>query len=89
MATLFTKILAAGLNVRPDYVDAMLNAYKNELTQVNYSPEFAKSQRLRKKATAVRRTKQKLDDDALLRKLERFDVPDEKAPPKKVGARRR
>ncbi len=73
----------------PDLVGSMLNAYKDELTQITYTPEYAKRQRLRKTVEVVQTVKKKLDDDALLKKLEGFSAPEEKAPPKKAGARRR
>jgi len=75
--------------MRSDSLEAMLNAYKDELTQVNYTPEYAEYQRRRKKTLASRTTKKKLADDALLKKLEGFTAPEETAPQTKAGARRR
>lgn len=82
-------MLGGALGVRAIDIEAMLNAYKDELTQVVYTPEYAKRQRQRKTVEVVQKTKKKLDDDALLKKLEGLTAPEEKAPPKKAGARRR
>lgn len=67
----------------------MLSAYKDELTQVKYTPGYAQEFRRRKRATVAQQVKNKLDDEALLKKLEGFTAPEEKAPPPKAGARRR
>jgi hypothetical protein len=67
----------------------MLDVYKSELTQIRYTPEYAKIHRQRKTVNAVRQVKKQLDDAALLKKLEGFTAPEEKAPPKKADARRR
>jgi hypothetical protein len=67
----------------------MLNAYKDELTQVTYTPEYRKRQRHLKTVEVVQTVKKKLDDDALLKRLEGFTAPEETAPPKKAGARRK
>ena len=75
--------------MRSDTLEAMLNAYKDELTQGTYTPEYAAYLRRSKKAVVRQKTKNKLSDDALLRKLEGLTAPDETAPAKKVGARRR
>ncbi len=89
LATLFAKMLGGALGVRGDLVDAMLTTYKHELSQVSYTPEYAKWQRRRKTVEVVQQVKKKLDDNALLKKLEGFTAPEEKAPTKKTGARRR
>jgi hypothetical protein len=89
LVALFARILGGGLMMRSDALEAMLSAYKNELTQVNYTPEFVDQQRRQKKSVAKQKVKKKLDDDALLKKLEGFTAPEETAPPKKAGARRR
>lgn len=88
-ATLFSRMLGSALNVRSDFIEAMLNAYKDELTQASYTPQYAKKQRQQAKAVASRKTKKKLDDEALLQKLDRLTVPDEKSPAAKAGARRK
>jgi hypothetical protein len=67
----------------------MLDVYRDELTQVAYTPAYAAKLRHRKVAVSTKKVKKKLDDEALLRKLEGFTAPDEKAPPTKGGARRR
>jgi len=89
LVSLFARILGGGLGMRSDTLEAMLSAYKDELTQVSYTPGFAAYQRRRKKAVIQRKTKNKLSDDALLRKLEGLTAPEEMPPPKKAGARRR
>lgn len=75
--------------MRSDSLEAMLNAYKDELTQVNYTPEYADLQRRRKKAIIGKKKKKKLADEALLKKLDGFSAPEETAPTKKEGARKR
>lgn len=82
-------MLGRALGMREDWVESMLTTYKDELTQVTYTPEYVKRQRQRKTVEVVQTVKKKLDDDALLKKLEGFTAPEEKAPPKKAGARRR
>jgi hypothetical protein len=82
-------MLREALGVPRDLVEAMLTAYKDELTQVTYTPEYVKRQRQRKTVEVVRTVKKKLDDDALLKRLEGFTAPEETAPPKKAGARRK
>ena len=67
----------------------MLSAYKDELSQVVYTPEYAAYQRKRSQAIIKKQTRNKLSDDALLRKLEGLTSPDETAPVAKAGARRR
>lgn len=89
MVELFARILGGGLQMRDATLEAMLSAYKNELTQVTYTPEFVDQQRRQKKAVVRQKVKNKLSDDALLKKLEGFTAPEEKAPPKKAGARRK
>lgn len=86
---LFARILGSGLGMRNDSIEAMLNAYKDELTQVNYTPEFVASMRRRTKAVIKQKNKNKLSDDALLKKLEGLTASEETTLPKKVGARRR
>lgn len=75
--------------MRSDSLEAMLNAYKDELLQVTYTPEYAAYRRKRKKSEIIQKTKNKLSDDALLKKLEGLTAPEEELPPKKAGARRR
>lgn len=75
--------------MRSDSVEAMLNAYKDELLQVTYVPEYIAYQRKRKKSEVAQKTKNKLSDDALLKKLEGFTAPEDEPSPKKAGARRR
>ena len=75
--------------MRGDSLEAMLNAYKDELNQDTYTPEYARYQRRRKKAVVQQKNKNKLSDDALLRKLEGLTAPEEMPPSKKAGARRR
>jgi len=75
--------------MRSDSLEAMLNAYKDELTQTSYTPGYAAYQRKRKKAVIQQKTKNKLSDDALLRKLEGLTAPEDTASAKKAGARRR
>lgn len=82
-------MLRDALGVPRDLVEAMLTTYKDELTQVSYTPEYVKRQRQRKTVEVVRTVKKKLDDDALLKRLEGFTAPEETAPPKKAGARRK
>jgi hypothetical protein len=86
---LFARILNGGLGGRSDVLEAMLNAYKDELTQDSYTPEYARYQRRRRKAAAQRKTKNKLSDDALLQKLEGLTAPEETKPAEEAGARRR
>lgn len=89
-ASLFARIVGRALHVRDDYLEAMLNAYKDELTQYTYTPEYRKKQRERKKATTAIATRKKAADDLLLKKLDRLTVKDEDLPPpKKASARRR
>ena len=89
MVALFARILGGGLGMRSDSTEAMLNAYRDELTQLTYTPEYADYQRKRKVAVVAVTTQKKLNDDALLRKLEGYAAPEETAPAKKAGARRR
>jgi hypothetical protein len=74
--------------MREDTLDAMLTAYNDELTQIRYTPEYATLQRLRSRKTATQKTKNKLTDAALLKKLEGFSAPTTD-PPKKGSVRRR
>jgi hypothetical protein len=89
LVSLFARILGGGLGMRSDTLEAMLNAYKDELTQTSYTPGYAAYQRRRKKAVRQQKKKKKLSDDALLRKLEGLTAPEEMPPPTKAGARRR
>jgi len=75
--------------MRGDSTEAMLNAYKDELTQGNYTPEYAAYQRRRIRVVVNQKNKNKLSDDALLRKLEGLTAPEEKPSTKKAGTRRR
>lgn len=89
-ASLFARIVGRALHVRDDYLETMLSAYKDELTQVTYTPEYRKKQRERKKATTAHEARKKAADDELLKKLDRLTVKDDDMPsPKKVGARRK
>ena len=67
----------------------MLNVYKDELTQATYTPEHAARRRRIKAATVTKTVKKKLNDDALLQRLEGLTAPDNEVPPPKAGARRR
>jgi hypothetical protein len=89
VVALFARILGTGLNMREDALEAMLSAYRDELTQHRYTPAYAASQRRRKVAAVTKKVRKQLDDNALLKKLEGFTAPEEKAPAKKAGARRR
>ena len=66
--------------MRSDSLESMLSAYRAELTQLAYTPEYADYQRKRKKAVTTKKKKNKLSDDALLRKLEGFSDSDEEMP---------
>jgi len=87
--TLFARILGGGLGVHSEALEAMLNAYSAELTQNTYTPEYAATQRQRRKTAAQQKTRNKLSDDALMKKLEGLTAPDEATPSKKGGTRRR
>lgn len=89
LVALFARILGGGLGMRSDTIEAMLNGYKDELTQVTYTPGYVAYQRRRKKAVVQQKTKNKLSDDALLKRLEGLTAPEEMPPPTKAGARRR
>lgn len=89
MVELFARILGQGMGMRSDTLAAMLSAYKDEISQDRYTPEYAQQQRHRKVEVVSRKTKKKLNDDALLKKLEGLTAPDDDAPQKKAGARRR
>ena len=75
--------------MRGDTLEAMLSAYKDELSQDRYTPEYAQQQRRRKVDVVSKKVKKKLNDDALLKKLEGLTAPDDDAPQRKAGARRR
>jgi len=68
--------------MRGDSLESMLNDYRDELTQLTYTPEYAAQVRLRKMTAIIKTTKKQMDDAALLRKLEGFTEPDEEAPKK-------
>lgn len=89
MVELFARILAQTLGMRNDALEAMLTAYNDELTQIKYTPAYTKLKRERKLEEVTKTVKKKLDDDALLKKLEGFTAPEDEAPRKKAGARRR
>jgi len=87
---LFARILSGGLGMRSDTLEAMLSAYKNVLTQEYYTPDYTARQRLRRNQVVSKKVKKQLDDDALLKRLEGLNTPEDTAPPKKkAGARRR
>jgi len=67
----------------------MLNAYKDELLEVKYTPAYAAQLRNRRNEVVTKKAKKQLDDETLLKRLERLTVPDDKGPAKKAGARRR
>jgi len=75
--------------MRGDSLEAMLNAYKDELTQAAYTPEYRTRMRRLKAAVVKTKSKKKLDDDALLKRLEGLTAPEATTPPAKVGARRK
>jgi len=75
--------------MRGDSLEAMLSAYKDELTQVTYTPAYADFKRQYKKSAVRTKSRKKLNDDALMKKLEGLTAPEEEAPAKKAGARRK
>lgn len=89
MVEFFAKMFGQALGVPETTIRAMLEGYSDVLYQAVYTPEFAKIQKQRKKKATARQVKKKLDDEALLRRLERFTEPDEPGPQGKAGARRR
>ena len=89
LVALIAKVIGGATTVRNDALEAMLSAYKDELTQYNYTPEYRKKLRDRKKVVVAQSTRKKLADEALLKKLEGLTVPDAELPPIKQGARRR
>jgi len=89
LVSLFARVLGGGLGMRGDTLEAMLSTYKDELTQTRYTPGYVAYQRRRKKAAVQQQTKNKMSDDALLRKLEGFSTPEEMPPAKKAGTRKR
>lgn len=80
MVTLFARILGAGSHMRSDLLEAMLSAYNDELTQIAYTPEYANFKRLQKSQVKKQRAKQRMQDDALLKKLEGYTATDEEVP---------
>lgn len=80
LVALFARIIGTGLGMRSDSLEAMLRAYRDELTQLMYTPEYTDYQRKRKKAVTTKKKKNKLGDDALLRKLEGFSASDDEMP---------
>jgi hypothetical protein len=89
LVALFARILGLGLNMREDTLGAMLNTYRDELTQVRYTPAYAAYLRRRKAAVVSKKIRKQLDDDTLFKRLEGMTAPEETAPAKKAGARRR
>jgi hypothetical protein len=77
------------MGMRGGTLEAMLSAYKDELSQDRYTPAYAQRLRRRKVEVVSKKVKKKLNDDALLKKLEGLTAPDDDAPQKKAGARRR
>lgn len=76
--------------MREDTLEAMLRTYREELTQIRYTPAFAEYKRRSKVVAVSKKVRKQLDDNALLKKLEKFSAPEDEGPlPKKAGARRR
>lgn len=82
-------MLGQALGVPETTTRTMLEGYNDVLHQAVYTPEYAKIQKQRKRKAAAKKVKKKLDDEALLRRLERLTEPDEPGPQEKAGARRR
>jgi len=66
----------------------MLDRYGDELTQLTYHPAYRTQQRQKLKQAVAKRTKKKLDDEALLKRLDKFTVTDDEFAPKKTKSNR-
>jgi hypothetical protein len=81
---LLSRLVAAGLNLPEEKVEAMLDLYLLELSQDRYRPSIVAAAR----AARAARKRQKLADTKLLEKVDRMTVADE-AVPSTPRARRR
>jgi hypothetical protein len=81
---LISRLVAAGLNLPEEKVEAMLDLYLLELSQDRYRPSIVAAAR----AARAARKRQKLADTKLLEKVDRMTVADE-AVPSTPRARRR
>lgn len=89
LVTLFARILGEGLHVRNDALEAMLGAYRAELSQDNYRPAYRAAQRMKKLKEVTQTAKKRMDDEALLKRVEKMTASDDEVPVKPQRSRRR
>jgi hypothetical protein len=73
VVTLFIRVLSAGLNLKADAVDGLLEEYKEELYQLRYNSKY-KSSRQRRILDDVRKA---AEQARMMRKIEQMTVSDD------------